>query len=272
MSPPDARVWDVELAALDVETTGLDPRRGDRVIEVAVVRGRLGEAPRVWTTLLDPGRPVGATHIHGITDAMVAGQPRFPAALPALARSLDGALPVAHNASFDIGFLKAESALARSEAPVGPTLDTLGLARRFFGLPSNTLEALCGHFAVPRARAHRAADDALATWELAWRMLRTVDPEQRWTVAEALASCRRRSPEELRELRTRLEAARVGAAPVEVEYHAADRPGSERTRRRITVRAVRSDRVVAWCHLREAERTFRLDRLRYPLAGDPDDR
>ena len=108
MSPPDARVWDVELAALAVETTGLDPRRGDRVIEVAVVRGRLGEAPRVWTTLLDPGRPVGATHIHGITDAMVVGQPRFPAALPALARSLDGALPVAHNASFDNGFLKAK--------------------------------------------------------------------------------------------------------------------------------------------------------------------
>lgn len=263
-------LWDAEIAAFDMETTGLSPRLGDRVIEVAVVRGRFGAPPQVWSSLVDPGRPVAATHIHGITDAMVRGQPAFTHVLPGFASTCDGAVPIAHNAAFDLGFLKMECVRMREAPPIHAALDTLGLARRVFGLPSNALDALCHHFDVRRARAHRAADDALATWELAWKMFAAIDPDRRLTVAGAEALCRRRTPEESRALRRTLQDALARGVPIEVEYCSGDRPGETRTRRTITLRQVRTDRLVAWCHLRDAERTFRLDRLRLAEVGPSD--
>lgn len=269
MSPadPDLRLWDCEIAAVDVETTGLDAEGGDRVIEVAVARGGPGVAARpgdatTWSTLLDPGRRVGATHIHGITDAMVAGQPRFPEVVETLEQALRGAVVIAHNASFDVGFLRSE--YTRAERPPAQVLvyDSLSFARRAFALSSNSLDNLCAHFRVERARAHRAADDALATLVLVWRMLEAVDPERTLSLGSFAAACRRRSAEELQVLRTRLLEARAAQRVVLIEYLSHDGGAGERTQRQITVREVRSDRVVAFCHLRGAERTFRLDRLR----------
>lgn len=265
-------LWDAEFAAFDMETTGLSPRLGDRVIEVGVARGRYSSRPEVWTTLVDPERPVAATHVHGITDAMVRGQPPFAHVLPAFTACCTGAVPIAHNATFDLSFLRMECTRVLQPPPLHTALDTLCLARRTFGLPSNALDALCTHFAVPRARAHRAADDALATWELAWKMFAAIDPDHHLTVDGAHALCRRRTPEESRALRKTLNDALTRGVPIEVEYCAGDRPGEVRTRRTVTVRQVRTDRVVAWCHLREAERTFRLDRLRladHPRISEP---
>lgn len=264
---PDIRLWDCEIAAVDVETTGLDAEGGDRVIEVAVARGGPAVAGRssaahAWSTLLDPGRPVGATHIHGITDAMVAGQPRFAAVVDALEGALEGAVVVAHNASFDVGFLRCEYARAERAPAQVQVYDTLAFARRAFALSSNSLDSLCAHFRVERARAHRAADDALATLVLLWRMLEVVDPERTLSLGGFAAACRRRSSEELLVLRSRLLEARAAQRIVRIEYLSHDGGAGERTLREITVREVRSDRVVAFCHLRAAERTFRLDRLR----------
>lgn len=269
MTAPHASIWGADLAVIDVETTGLEHRKADRVIEVAVARGRCGAAPEVWSVLVHPGRPVGATHIHGITDDMVAGAPRFPDVLPTLLAALDGAVPCAHNAPFDLAFLRAECLRAGAAVSFPPALDTLGLARRHLGLPSNALDALCQRFGIERERAHRAADDALATWRLAWCLLEVVDPDRTWTIDDALRRGRRRSPEETKALRERLVAAHHDGRVLLVDYVAGDRPGDPRTRRRITVRAVRTDRVVAFCHLRGAERTFRLDRLSVSDTDEP---
>ena len=141
-SPEDRLLADLPLAALDLETTGLSPARGDRIIEIAIVVGRRGEEPRTWSSLVDPERPVAATHIHGITDAMLQGQPRFADLVPAIAAQLDGAVVVAHNAPFDMGFLDHECAGAGLRLPVRPVLDTLGLARRILGLGDHRLGGL----------------------------------------------------------------------------------------------------------------------------------
>lgn len=257
-------LWTTPLAVLDVETTGLQARGADRIVEVAVVRGGPQGDPAVWSSLVHPGRSMGATHIHGITEAMVAEAPTFGDVLDPLERTLSGALFVAHNASFDLSFLRAESARAGRPLALPPAVDTMGVARRHFGLPSNALDALCRHFGIDRERAHRAGDDALATFRLAWRMFEAIDPAHLWSVETALVLSRRRTPDELRALRARLHDAQLRAQPILVEYLAADRPERPFTSRMITVQRVRSDRVVAWCHLRAAERTFRLDRLRIP--------
>jgi DNA polymerase-3 subunit epsilon len=251
-------LWETELAALDFETTGLSPDRGDRAIEVAVVRGRWGEAPRRWSTLLDPRRAVDATEIHGITDEMVRGQPTFAEAAPTLSRVLKGAVLVAHNARFDVSFLQMEYARAGLWMPATPVIDTLGLSRRVLALPSNSLASVAAHLGVARGRAHRALDDAEATWEMAWRLFELADPGRALTVEGAQALCRRRTTDEQRRVADALLAALRRDEPILIEYRRSD---AESTRRSITVRKVTGGRVEAFCHLRGEDRIFRLDRI-----------
>src|SRR5437660_1614391 len=101
---------DITFAVVDVETTGLSPRLGDRVCEIAVVRGRCGEMVDKWSTLVHPGRtiPFDAQSIHHISDAMVRTAPRFSHIAPAFLSSLENTVLVAHNAPFDLNFLRNE--------------------------------------------------------------------------------------------------------------------------------------------------------------------
>lgn len=251
-------LWQTELAALDFETTGLSPERGDRAIEVAVVRGRYGELPRRWSTLLDPERPVDATEIHGITDEMVRGQPRFVEMAPTLSRMLRGAVLVAHNARFDLAFLEMEYARAGLWVPEGPVFDTLGLSRRVLALPSHRLAALCEYLGIGRGRAHRALDDAEATWEMAWQLLERADAERRLTVEETERLCRRPNVEELKVVCDALLEAARRSEPITIDYRRSD---AQPTRRAITVHRVLGSRVEAFCHLRGQDRVFRMDRI-----------
>src|SRR5699024_4286159 len=96
------------FAVIDVETTGLSSR-SDRIIEIAVVStDPWGHVLSEWSTRLNPQGPVGATHIHGITAADVATSPTFEALAAVIAQQLAGAAIVAHNARFDLAFLRAE--------------------------------------------------------------------------------------------------------------------------------------------------------------------
>lgn len=271
MSPalhPEERLCDLPIAALDFETTGLSPRRTDRVIEVAVVRGRWGETPTRWHTLVNPERSVAATQIHGITDAMVSRQPRFADIAEALLDALRGAVVVAHHASFDLSFLEME--LGRMGRPLPPmaALDTLGLARRVLALRDHRLATLCARFDLHREHAHRALDDAHATWQLAHHLALAADPSGDLRLGQAQLLSRRRSPGEVDELIHRLEVARLSGSRVTVEYVTGDSPTESPTRRAITILKINRTRVDAFCHLREADRTFRLERLRI-IADEP---
>ena len=136
----------------DTETTGLDPRGGDRVIEVACLE-LVRDLPtgRSFHALIDPERdvPADAARVHGITTAQLRGKPRFAELAPALLDFLGDGPLVAHNAPFDFGFLDAEFARAGLPA-LDPArmVDTLAVARaRFPGLP-NSLDALCRRFGI----------------------------------------------------------------------------------------------------------------------------
>lgn len=136
----------------DTETTGLEPNRGDRVIEIAALE-LVNDLPTGahFHTLLDPERdvPSDSTRIHGFTNAHLEGKPKFAAiAAEMLAFFGDGPL-VAHNAPFDFGFLDAELArVGLSPLPRERMVDTLDLAKkRFPGMP-NSLDALCRRFAI----------------------------------------------------------------------------------------------------------------------------
>ncbi len=152
------------FAILDLETTGLQPKYGARIIEIGIVFvDGAGVVERTWETLVDPEQDPGPTHIHGVTVEMLTGAPRFADIAGNLAAELSGRVLVAHNARFDVGFLDAEFRrvqLAWSREP----LCTLSLAKKR-KLPLS-LAACCDHFGIVNQAAHRALGDAQATAEL----------------------------------------------------------------------------------------------------------
>lgn len=152
------------FAVVDVETTGLSPR-AHRILELAIVR--LDAGGRVideWAQRFYPEGPVGATHIHGITDDDVAGAPRFAELLPSINLGLSGTVIVAHNARFDVGFLSAEYARAGWDLPEVPTLCTMNASRHYLPmLDRRRLVDCCAAAGVRLDGAHSALGDARAT-------------------------------------------------------------------------------------------------------------
>lgn len=160
-------------AVVDVETTGLSPARGDRVLEVAIARvdsdGRIEDE---YATLVNPeGRDVGAIFVHGITDEAAQRAPLFTDIVGEILARLDGAIVVAHNAVFDERFLASELARAGIYLNRMPALCTLWLARQTLHTPNHRLRTLCQAASVADADAHAALGDARAVARLLPRML-----------------------------------------------------------------------------------------------------
>ena len=155
-------IADVDFAFLDTETTGLSPRTGGRVCEVAVVSVRGGREVARYSTLLNPECPIsaGAMMVHGITDEMVEQEPTFAEVADEVASHLEGKVLVAHNASFDVSFMTSEFARIGRPMPATPVLCTLKLARRHFKFPSNSLGNIAAALGIKAAGAHRAHADA----------------------------------------------------------------------------------------------------------------
>jgi DNA polymerase-3 subunit epsilon len=136
---------------LDTETTGLDPREGHRIVEIACVE-LVHHVPtgRVFHRYVDPGRdvPEDARAVHGLDAAFLASQPPFAAIVDEFLAFIGADRLVIHNAEFDLAFVNAE--LARlGRPPLGVAyVDTLSLARRRFPGAPASLDALCRRFAI----------------------------------------------------------------------------------------------------------------------------
>lgn len=154
------------FVVLDLETTGLSPDR-DRITEIGAVKVRGGEVLGELASLVHPGRPIpaGVSAVTGITDAMVRGAPGIGALLPSLIEFLADGVLVAHNARFDVSFLRAAVA-AHGTGPFDPVvLDTARLARRLLRdeVRNVRLATLAAHLASRVRPEHRALTDARAT-------------------------------------------------------------------------------------------------------------
>ncbi|MBB6172547.1 DNA polymerase-3 subunit epsilon [Nocardiopsis mwathae] len=166
------------FVVVDLETTG-SRSDGAGITEIGAVKVRGGEVLGEFGTLVDPRMPIPPhiTLLTGITQAMVATAPGLDAALPAFlefaglhaegpAEQDEGPVLVAHNAPFDIGFLKAACARHGHTWPAPTVVDTLPIARRLVTrdeVRNHKLGTLAGFFGVPDLPTHRALDDARAT-------------------------------------------------------------------------------------------------------------
>jgi len=137
---------------LDTETTGFDPRTGDRLIEVGCIEIEdLLPTGRTFHRLVNPERPIpeGAIKVHGITDDKVRGAPKFAEIVGELMAFIDDAPVIAHNAAFDRAFIDHECGLCgMTLLPETRWIDTLALAQKRFPGMANSLDALCKRFKV----------------------------------------------------------------------------------------------------------------------------
>ncbi|RJQ51400.1 MAG: 3'-5' exonuclease [Nitrospiraceae bacterium] len=160
---------------VDVETTGLAPHRGDRVIEVGALRFADNDVAGEFHSLVRIRKqiPIAAQLVHGISSEMLKGQPEADEVFPALKKFIGKSTLVAHNAQFDVNFLRYEFSY------LGLNLDnpyecTLELSRIHFPqLRNHKLETVYRHVSgkQPDGQSHRALADARMVAEI-WKRLR----------------------------------------------------------------------------------------------------
>jgi DNA polymerase III subunit epsilon len=176
----------------DLETTGLEPAGGDEIISIGGVRVRAGKVVREdhYVTLVRPGRriPAASTRVHGITDAMVAGQPTLDDVLPRFVEFVGESVPVAHVASFDLAFLNPRlRPLGYPDLGGGAVIDTLLLTYSLFpDWDGYNLEEIARRLDLAVVGRHTSLGDALVTAEILVRLLEVLDRRGVRTLGELL--------------------------------------------------------------------------------------
>jgi len=273
MLTPDTSLSDVEFVAFDLETTGLFPV-SCRIVEFGAVRFKLGEGELDhFEQLVNPECPIprDATRIHGISDVMVRQMPTVAEALPRFLKYIatPGTVLMAHNASFDIGFIGLAMVKQGIPFPANPIIDTLDASRRFVPeLGSHRLENVARYLRVAESEDHRGLSDArlaMAVFQKTVgrnKRLKTIEDLFRvlppMTFADSGAFVLD-PPAGFEDLHTAIADERT----VVVVYEGGTRVPAER---RITPRQLMQTGgrayMTALCHSSGIEKTYRLDRIR----------
>jgi len=151
---------------LDVETTGLNPDQ-HRIVELCLLTVDNEEISDIWSKRFNPEGPVGKTEIHGITDADVADAPLFKEMLEEIISRITDVVIVAHNARFDLAFLRSEFERAGYNTPWLPSICTLQASNYYQPhLSRRRLEDCCEDAGIKISGAHSANGDSIATAQL----------------------------------------------------------------------------------------------------------
>ncbi|WP_312847261.1 3'-5' exonuclease [Aliiroseovarius sp. M344] len=192
----DMRLKDLTYVVFDTETTGLLPHK-DEVVQIGavrVVKEKIVPGETI-NQLVDPEMkiPPASTKVHGVSDAMVTGQPTIKVAGKHLHNFARGSVLVAHNAPFDMAFLRRHAEACGVDW-TNPILDTVLLSAVLFGTTEvHTLDALCDRLGVtiPPELRHTALGDAHATAEVLCKMLAMLHSRGVETLAGAIAEAKK---------------------------------------------------------------------------------
>ena len=271
----ERRIRSLPIAAVDFETTGLNPADGDRAVEIAIVKLHPDGTLEQWAALINPSTtiPLNTQQIHGITNRMVASARPFSEIRDQIAEFLTDCIFIAHNAEFDLGFLESECQKSNCQPiQVGPVLDTLQMSRNFFGLPRNNLTSVANRFQMHVHNAHRALHDAHNTLYSFIAMLDDLDQRFGSDMSSArlqqlIAMYDKDGPFK-KQIRRDVILAKKKRLPIVIEYVSGDPNKPIRSKRTITISKIDFPHIIAHCHLRNAERTFRLRRIQQATLGE----
>lgn len=159
--------FDDEYVVFDIETTGFSSKN-DKIIEIGAVKLKDGEIVDSFSTFVDPkvNIPYKITELTSITQNMVNGQPTIDEVLPKFMEFVGNSVLVAHNAAFDVGFIK-KNLMDMGKTLKNPVMDTVPLARYLYpDLKKVKLNLVAKHLGISLENHHRAVDDAKATAEI----------------------------------------------------------------------------------------------------------
>ncbi|MBI9034401.1 MAG: hypothetical protein JEZ03_08020 [Bacteroidales bacterium] len=156
------------FAVLDIETTGFSPRKGDKIVEIAIITIDLqGNVVDTYETLINPNREVSASHIHRITSEMVKNAPTIDEIMDDIIYHLNNKTIVGHNIAFDLRFINYELAKYTGTNLNLEGICTIEMSKQVIsGLPARRLETFCDYFDIEESDAHSAYGDCYATMEL----------------------------------------------------------------------------------------------------------
>jgi DNA polymerase-3 subunit epsilon len=199
--PLTGSLRDTTFVVVDLETTGGTPEGGG-ITEIGAVKIRGGEELAEFATLVNPGQPVPPyiTVLTGITEAMVTPAPPLTQVLPAFLEFARGAVWVAHNAPYDVGFLRAACVQHGYPWPRPVVLDTAALARRALTrdeVPNRRLATLAAYFRT-RTPSHRALVDARATVDVLHALFARLGSLKIYTLGDAVEFAKAVTPAQRR--------------------------------------------------------------------------
>ena len=267
-TPWDSPLSEVPFAFVDLEMTGLDVET-ERVVEVCIERVVGGVCVARLDSLVWPGdeRAGGASEVHGLSREVLTGAPPFASLAEDVRRLLDGAVPVAHAASWDARFLRKELERAGTPMDLAHWIDTLALSRRSFLLPNHSLSALRVHFGLAHEGSHRAAADVTALRQVFDRcvdVLRPVSPRDLWETRVAGERVRAA-------VTAALVAAQASGAPIKVAVRGGGRPIRELVVRVTEIHAAADPpRAIGYLLPGRGRTELRIDRvLRVEAVDEP---
>jgi DNA polymerase III epsilon subunit len=252
------------FAFLDLETTGLSPWFGDRICEVGIVMTEGKRIRETYEMLVNPGRTLSpaAASTNGLTDAELVTAPPFEEIADKVLNYLRDAVVVCHNARFDLQFLDSEFQRMDREFQISNLIDTLLVARDRFDLPSYALRTLAESFQVSMDSTRHALGDALICRGVFFEMMDAIQPPG-GKLDDFIGIYNSPTwPNEGIYLTVELSEAIKSGKRLLITYRDRNEKDSERWITPIQVTGL-SDYIYlqAHCHLRNAERSFRLDRI-----------
>ena len=159
-----------DLIVFDVETTGLSPQTGDRIVEIAALKVRNLKSIDKFYSLVDPQReiPLGASQVNGISKEMLGGAPTSRKILPDFFKFVDGCAIVGHNVEFDLNFLCYELSLVGMYLNDQTTvIDTLKMSRQLLPhLGRYPLWSVAQSLGIKQEQKHRAMSDVELTFDV----------------------------------------------------------------------------------------------------------
>ncbi|MCD6539647.1 MAG: WYL domain-containing protein [Candidatus Omnitrophica bacterium] len=164
---------EAEFVVFDVETTGLNPGKGDKICEIGAVRVKKGEVVSKFSQLVNPKRetPLSSINIHGISLEELAVAPFFEEVVDSFLEFIDNFFLLGYNIEFDLGFLNFELRTIGRKPVSNIYLDILELCRRFLNLKRYNLFRVAEFFSLSSEGLHRAYKDALTSAKIFLRLI-----------------------------------------------------------------------------------------------------
>jgi len=256
------------FVVFDVETTGLSPQSGDRVVEIAALKVENFKVVDRFTTLINPEREVsyGAFLVNGITSEMVSGAPKAAEILPDFLKFINDSIFIGHNIKFDLGFLNNEVVLAGLKPLENyVAIDTIKMSRGFMPqLGKYSLSIVASALGIKEEQKHRAMSDVDMTYSVFTKLLDIAQQKEVKDFEDILHlfNTKRMNRIHIDVKVQKITHAITSKLPLQIVYFGVN---SGLMARQVTPMKLIGEgnnrSLEGYCHLRKEPRTFKLNRI-----------